>query len=359
MGKSPTPAPKPRARTLAVTATKRERQHVEIIASAIEGRPAVALSGAEQHLEEFPRDALILSLLLGAFGLYAFFGRVDHEAAKVAICERHARHYGEDWWFLTYLGWSHTEAGNVGSGRTITERALTLRRENGNAAHALSYALFEQGDTHAGGAFLADWLPACDRAGVLNGHLSWHLALLALEAGDADGALKIYQERICPAISQSPPINVFTESAPLFWRLSLADGAGLEPHWRDIAVYGDKVFPRAGVHFVDIFGLAATGNQALDRRLEELETLHAGGKLAPGRVAIDLCRGVRAFADGDHEAAIRIFEPVMPEVGRGGGGHAQRELYEDTPSSSPVCAADTRRRHGSSSTTALSPPVRP
>ena len=104
------------------------------------------MSGAEQHLEEFPRDALILSLLLGAFGLYAFSGRADHDAASVAICQRHASHYGEDWWFLTYLGWSHTEAGNAGIGRALTERAITLRPANANAAHGLSHALFEHGD---------------------------------------------------------------------------------------------------------------------------------------------------------------------------------------------------------------------
>src|SRR5438270_6482346 len=137
------------ARQLAATVTRRERQHVEITAAAIEGQPRAALAGAEQHLDEFPRDALVLSLLLGAFGLYAFSGRVDHDAARVAICERHARHYGKDWWFLTYLGWSHTEAGNHGAGRTITELALSLRRENAHAAHALAYALYEQGYTAA------------------------------------------------------------------------------------------------------------------------------------------------------------------------------------------------------------------
>jgi hypothetical protein len=109
------------ARSLAAKLTKRERQHVEIIASAIEGQSAAALNGAEQHLAEFPRDALVFSLLLGAFGLYAFSGRADHDAARLAICERYAKHYGEDWWFLTYLGWSHTEAGNPGVGRSITQ----------------------------------------------------------------------------------------------------------------------------------------------------------------------------------------------------------------------------------------------
>ena len=88
----------------------------------------------------------MLSILLGAFGLYAFSGRPDHDAAKLAICERHARHYGEDWWFVGYLGWSHTEAGNLSTGRTLSERAMALRSENANAAHGLSHAMFEQGD---------------------------------------------------------------------------------------------------------------------------------------------------------------------------------------------------------------------
>ena len=100
--------------------------HVEITAAAIEGQPKIALAGAEQHLEEYPRDALVLSLLLGAFGLYAFSGRADHDAARVAICERHANHYGEDWWFLSYLGWSHTEAGHLAIGRAHHRTAASI-----------------------------------------------------------------------------------------------------------------------------------------------------------------------------------------------------------------------------------------
>ena len=62
------------------------------------------------------------------------------------------RHYGEDWWFLSYLGWSHTEAGNLREGRALSERALALRSANANAAHGLSHAMFEQGDMEAGRA---------------------------------------------------------------------------------------------------------------------------------------------------------------------------------------------------------------
>jgi tetratricopeptide (TPR) repeat protein len=340
------------ARELATTATRREQQHVEILAAAVEGQPKVALTGAEQHLEEFPRDALVFSLLLGAFGLYAFSGRADHDAARLAICERHARHYGEDWWFLTYLGWSHTEAGNVGIGRTTTERAIALRSENGNAAHALSHALFEQGDMAAGRTFLSAWLPAHDHASFLHCHLSWHVALTVLEAGDLDGALRIYQQHIRPSGRRYPPLNVFTDCASLLWRLSLAGKTDLEPHWKDVAVYGDRFFPRAGAHFADVhYALvaAATNAEGLEPRLAELQALEAAGKLAPGSFAIDLCRGVRAFAEGDNENAIRILEPLMPAMVRIGGSHAQRELWEDT-----LIVACLRGGHGDKAAKLLS-----
>jgi tetratricopeptide (TPR) repeat protein len=321
------------ARQLAASADPRERQHVEIMAAVIEGKPKVAVSGAEAHLEQYPRDALVLSMLLGAFGLYAFSGRRDHDAAKLAVCERAATHYGEDWWFLSYLGWSHTEAGNLTTGRALSERAMGLRAANANAAHGLSHAMFEQGDMAAGRQFLSAWLPAHDCKSFLHGHLWWHISLTALDEGDLDTALAIYEQQIKPTDRPYPPLNIFTDGASLLWRLALAGKSGLEPHWRDVAAYGDRYFPQAGAHFADVhhaLSAVATGGEALETRLAQLEARAADGRLAPGRAAIDICRGMRAFAGGDYDAAIRLLEPAMAELVRIGGSHAQRELWEDT-----------------------------
>jgi tetratricopeptide (TPR) repeat protein len=336
---------------LAAGATPREIAHVAIMAAVIESKPKLAVSGAEAHLEEYPRDALVLALLLGAFGLYAFSGRADHDAAKLAICERHARHYSEDWWFLSYLGWSHTEAGNLATGRALSERAMGLRSANANAAHGLSHAMFEQGDMEAGRGFLAQWMPAHDRQSFLHGHLAWHVALTALDAGDLDGALAIYEQHIRPAGRPYPPLNIFTDGASLLWRLSLAGQAGLEPHWRDIAAYGEKYFPQAGAHFADVhFALAAAaGSDALETRLAQLEARAADGKLAPGPAAIDLCRGIRAFAEGDHDGAVRLLEPAISDLARIGGSHAQRELWEDT-----LIVAYMRAGHGDKAASRIS-----
>ncbi|QDW42190.1 tetratricopeptide repeat protein [Bradyrhizobium sp. KBS0727] len=322
-----------RARELAAGATSREIGHIEIMSAVIEGKPKLAVSGAEAHLEEYPRDALVLSLLLGAFGLYAFSGRADHDAAKLAICARNATHYGEDWWFTSYLGWSHTEAGNLREGRALSERAVALRSANANAAHGLSHAMFEQGDMEAGRQFLSQWMPAHERQSFLHGHLAWHVALTALDGGDTGGALAIYEQHIKPAGRPYPPLNIFTDGASLLWRLSLAGQTGLEPHWRDMAAYGEKYFPQAGAHFADVhYALAGAmvGSDALDARMAQLEDREAAGRLAPGRSAIELCRGIKAFADGDNEDAIRRLEPAISELARIGGSHAQRELWEDT-----------------------------
>ena len=116
-------------------------------------------------------------------------------------------------------------------------------------------------------------------------------------------------------------------------RLSLAGKAGLEPHWRDIAAYGEKNFPQAGAHFADVHHAlvaAATGSDELETRLAQLEKRAADGKLAPGRAAIELCRGVKTFAEGYHDSAVGILEPLMGDLVRIGGSHAQRELWEDT-----------------------------
>ena len=322
-----------RGRELAAAASERERAHVEIMAAAIEGHPKLALTGAEQHLDEFPRDALVLSLLLGAFGLYAFSGRADHDAARLAICQRHARHYGEDWWFLTYLGWSHTEAGGAAIGREMTERAIAMRPANGNAAHGLSHALFELGAVAEGQVFLSGWLPAHEKASFLHGHLSWHVALTALEAGDTAGALEIYEQQIRPQGNRYPPLNIYTDCASLLWRLRLAGQTDLDSHWQQVAAFGEEFFSRAGAHFADVhFALVAgaTGNEKLESRLADMHALDADGRLAPGASAIDLCRGVSAFAGGDNENAIRFLEPQMSALVRIGGSHAQRELWEDT-----------------------------
>ena len=324
-----------RARSL-VTAngTRREQSHVDALALAVEGQAAKSLQRVLEHLEQWPRDAVVLSSTLGAFGLYAFSGMADHDRARVEICEKFAPHYGDDWWFQTYLGWSYTEHGDVVRGRRITERAFAQRRENASAAHALAHAMFEDGSVEDAEHMLADWLPIYDRSAMLNGHMSWHQALLALERDDPAGALAIYADRIAPDVTHAFPLNAMTDGVSLLWRLYVYGHAVPRELWDAAASYAAPKYPRSGNPFADVHLCAlsaATGDTAgLAQRLTELDTRLAEGKLPAGPAVPAMGRALQAFATSDFNRCAALLEPFADDVVRIGGSHAQRELVEDT-----------------------------
>jgi hypothetical protein len=314
--------------------TNRERNHVETLALAVEGQTAAALAAALAHLETAPRDAVVMSLPLGAFGLFAFSGMADHDQARVDLCARHAHHYGDDWWFLTYHGWALTENGDVARGRAMTERAFGLRRANANAVHSLLHAMFEEGSVTEADALVTQWVPGYDRSGILHGHIRWHQALGALEAGDAARALAIYADVLKPSVTSAPPINAISDGASLLWRLSAYGHDVPREFWADADAFAQRAFPKSSIPFADVhmalFAAATRNATALEQRLGVIEQRLSEGKLAAGPVVPKICRAMNAFAGEDYQGCIRHLEPVLDDVARIGGSHAQRQIIEDT-----------------------------
>ena len=85
---------------LAPSATRRERGHVEALTLNLEPDMPRTLAHVLEHLREFPRDGLVLSLTSGVFGLIGFSGRRDRNEALLDLLDGLAVSYGEDWWFL-------------------------------------------------------------------------------------------------------------------------------------------------------------------------------------------------------------------------------------------------------------------
>jgi tetratricopeptide (TPR) repeat protein len=321
-------------RLAAAHGTERERSHIEVLSNAINGQSARALVGAQAHLEQWPRDAFIMFMMLGAFGLLAFSGRADHDQARVDLCDKYSADYGNDWWFLTYQGWAYTENGNVRLGRAISDRAFAARRENANAVHGLAHAMFEDGSVSEADALLRAWMPTYDASGIQHGHLTWHWALLALEQQNPDRALALFTSKFRPSATLAAPLNVVTDGISVLWRLFMDGQHVPEDAWREVADYSKNAFPAASVAFADAhMGLlaAATGNSIeLDQRVAELEQRLAQGTLAAGPVVPAVCRAARAFVDEDYRKCAGILAPLANEIVRLGGSHAQREVFEDT-----------------------------
>ncbi len=319
----------------AARGTERERSHVDVLAHAVAGRSSEALISSIEHLERWPRDTLIMSLPLGAFGLYAFSGMVDHDQARVDLVERHADAFEQDdWWFLSYRGWALAENGSVARGRSMLERSIEIRRDNANGIHALAHAMHEGGAGDDADALISAWLPGYDVSGMLHGHIAWHAALVALDRGDAAAALRIYERQVHPSVSKGMAINVVSDAASLLWRVGAYGYAVRSSSWDEIGDYAEAQFPKAGHAFIDLHmamieAMSGRGN-ALSARISRLEAMANDGKLSAGPVVPTIARAVQAFAAGDYHRTVALLEPVQRDVARIGGSGAQREVVEDT-----------------------------
>jgi hypothetical protein len=125
-----------------------------------------------------------------------------------------------------------------------------------------------------------------------------------------------------------------SDCASLLWRLDAHGHAVPRQLWEDADAYARKFFPRMSLPFVEMhmaLFAAATGNRsALEERLRVIEQRLAEGKLPAGPVVPEICRALNAFADEDYAACVGHLEPVLEQVVRIGGSHAQREIIEDT-----------------------------
>ena len=321
-----------RAQSLANRVTARERRHIEAIALSINGAASDALAMVRAHASEYPRDALPLSLALGVFGLLGFSGRRDHHEEQLALLEALAPRWGDDWWFLGYLGWAYIETGEVAKGTRLVKRSLAGNRRNAHAAHQRVHGFFEAGDTAGGAGFIENWLTGYDRVGHLHCHLSWHLALFELARGNVERSRAIYLDDIRPSAAQAAPMLVLADSASFLWRRRFYGAApSLEDEWAEVAAHARRHFPRAGLAFADLHAAlaeAATGDEhGLQSRIAGLQSLARNSRLPPGEVAAALCGGVGALGRGE---AAQILVSALADLVRIGGSHAQREIFEDS-----------------------------
>ena len=316
-----------RARETVAGATRRERQHVEALSALVAGETARGLTLVDEHVAEFPRDALLVNQASSAIG---FAGAPDREARRMAFLERLAPAYGDDWWFQSALAFTYHEVDRFEESRRLSERSLQQYPGNANASHNLAHISFETLDTDGGAAFLEQWLASYDRRASFHCHLAWHLAMFELHRGRYARALEVFERDILDAVN---PRLAMIDGAALLWRFRLDGQAHAPGHWRSLADLAARV-SRPGFIFGEIhaaLAYAACGDgAALTTLIEGLRRLDAAGHPIAGPVALPLVHGITAFVAGDHAGALRHLEPVTADIHRVGGSHAQWELFEET-----------------------------
>lgn len=312
----------------------REASHMAFHDLVLSGQGDAAVAAAKEHLNTWPRDAMVLSPCTSVFGLIGFSGRSGREREQVALMDGLATHYGDDWWFNSQHAFAQVETGQRDAARPRIEAAMAQYPRNAHGAHIRAHVYYEDGEPEASRAYLAAWLPEYSREGQLHCHIHWHLALCALEAGDAAEAFRVYAEAIAPGAASGPPLIAVADAVAFLWRAELAGHPRDPAGWRAVRDFAHAVFPRAMIAFADthiVLADAVTGDAAaLEARLEDMEAMAREGRLPSGPVVPALTRGFAAFLAQDFPGAIAAIEPVLDQHERIGGSRAQRDLVEFT-----------------------------
>ena len=321
------------AKKLAVNATKRERQQVKAISLMIDGDIIRAYRLIREHLDEFPRDMLMVRLanrmlILGCSGA----GIPNFPEELLSMLKPLRNEYGEDWAFLGQYAFAHHETGYFDDALKYAERSLDIRPDNANASHSVAHVFFEVGDVDGGSDFLGDWLDGYDRRGPFNVHLSWHQALFQLATGRPDNAVSLYEDHIRPSVVQKNQGSL-ADSASLTWRMKIY-GDGQPGPWEEIREIALPAAEKPGPAFRDAHAaltFAAGGfTEELGRIIDGLGEAASGGNALASEVTLPLVKGIEAFAHGAYEEAADNLDGLVEQLPRIGGSHAQREVFEDT-----------------------------
>jgi tetratricopeptide (TPR) repeat protein len=322
------------ANSLSLGLSAREASHIAFFDLLVAGDAEAALAALPAHLDAWPRDAPVLGTTAFTNGLIGSSGRAGQKRALLDLLDRLAPSFGDDWWFTAHHGMALSENGQRDAARPKIDRSLAQNPANPWAAHARAHLSYEEGDPNAARAFLKSWLTTYPRNGLLYSHLSWHLALGDLEAGDAAAAFRLFREAFSPDLHSGPPRAKVTDAVSFLWRWELAGRPRDADAWRMMHDFANSALPRAGVAFSDMHialaQVVAGDDAALEARARQIDELARQGRYPSGPCVPAVSHAFAAFERRDFCAAIDALQPIAGELERIGGSRAQLDLVEFT-----------------------------
>jgi hypothetical protein len=325
------------AREHSTRATARERAHVDALDAWIAGDLDRMVTIWEQILAEHPTD--VLALRLAHFNNF-WLGRPHDMAASV---ERVLPKWGRDLpcygTLLSCRAFALEECGDYAGAEPAGRGAVEIDPGDVWGTHAVAHIMEMQGRHQEGIA----WLDRLERHWVggnnLLHHLWWHRALFHLERGEHAEVLALYDRRFrdlaSPVTQAQPDLYIDVQNAAsMLFRLERR-GVDVGARWNEIA---DKAEARIGdclsaftlPHWM--MALAATErDEAAARLLEGMRAFAQRdttvGKTV-GEIALPICEAVVAHRRGEPARAVELMRPVLDDMYRLGGSHAQQDVLE-------------------------------
>lgn len=224
-------------------------------------------------------------------------------------------------------------------------RAAEIAIDDAWAHHAVAHVLETEGRAREGARWLEHCAHTWEKKGVfIRDHNWWHAALFELALGREVRALKIFDECLWGAWPEFPQEQIGAVS--MLWRLELR-GVDVGDRWEPVVEEarkraGEHLFPFHDLHYV--FALARAGAPGEAERF--LATLKAKAGSVTGEasfvwggVCVPAAEALVAFAFGDRAGAGEKLGPILTDLHRIGGSHAQRHVFVKTLE---ACLSDAR-----------------
>lgn len=322
------------AKHVAAGLSEREASHIGFFDLVFAGRTDAAIAALYTHLAAWPRDALVVASAANPNGLIGGSGRIGQKRQIAVLMDGLAPHYDDDFWFMSYHAMALSEDGQLAVARPKIERSVALNPNNAHGAHGFAHVCYESGEPDIARTFLSSWLATYPRDGFFYGHLSWHLSLCEIQAGNWAEALRLFRDALTLDRHSGGPQQKMSDGAAFLWRSELAGHPRDAAAWRHLYDYANRALPRPGNGLADLHVILAQAvmgdDAALDVRARQMEELAREGRYPSGSYLPALARGFAAFEHGDFSAAIEALAPLAGENERIGGSRAQHDLIEFT-----------------------------
>src|SRR5262249_50746273 len=159
----------------------------------------------------------------------------DLKARQSVLMDALAPQYADDWAFLGQYSMMLSEVGRWAEARDAAERSLAAYPQSALAAHSRGHLAYEDDEADGGRSFLTTYLAGYPREGLLHGHLSWHLAIVELAAGDTVAAFRVFEDAVAPGRHLGPARIRVYDPIQFLWRAELAGHPRAVERWREAA----------------------------------------------------------------------------------------------------------------------------
>jgi tetratricopeptide (TPR) repeat protein len=230
------------------------------------------------------------------------------------------------------------EAGHYGLAEEAGLTALAVNPDDVWGVHAVVHTYEMQGRVDEGITFMTTRLDDWGAGNLFRVHNWWHLALYLLEAGDAVGALAIYDEQVHNEQSDGVPLEMLDASS-LLWRLFL-DGTDTGVRFDALAdSWATRTTDTSWYVFNDVHAVMALvgadriaeAEDHIDRLRQWLNTSPTGTNVAmTTEIGLPVSAAAVAFGKGRYADVVDQLAPIRGVFQHFGGSHAQRDVLVRT-----------------------------